>query len=183
MKGSQMSETKLGEVSRDADAVVLRYLRRLDHPRELVWRAITESEHLRHWFPADLVGERREGAELKIPFWPEAVQRAGAEIEASGLDLDDAVLPGRILVWDPPAVFSFTWDTEELRFDLHPREAGTLLEVTVRVTQPAPAGNASTATGYHLCLDALVDHVTGRETDIFDATGRQALEDAYAARL
>jgi uncharacterized protein YndB with AHSA1/START domain len=30
---------------------VLRFERRLDHPRERVWRAITDPEELCHWFP------------------------------------------------------------------------------------------------------------------------------------
>jgi len=29
----------------------LRFTRTLDHPPEKVWRAITEPEHLRAWFP------------------------------------------------------------------------------------------------------------------------------------
>jgi len=36
----------------------LRFERRLEHPVERVWRAITEPEELRHWFPP--------GAELEI---------------------------------------------------------------------------------------------------------------------
>jgi uncharacterized protein YndB with AHSA1/START domain len=178
-----MTETDLGEISRDGDAVVLHYERRLAHPPERVWRAITESEHLRHWFPADIVGERVAGAELKIAFWPEAIEQAGDEIEAAGVALDDAVLPGRLLTWDPPRLFEFTWDTEHLRFDLAPGDGGTRLLVTIRATEPAPRGFQSTATGYHVCLDALVDHVAGTDADIFDADRTARLEAAYAELL
>lgn len=178
-----MTVSNLGGVDRDGEAVVLRYERRMAHPPEKVWRAITESEHLRHWFPADIIGDRVEGAELKIAFWPEAIEQAGEEIEASGLDLDDAVLPGRIRIWDPPAVFAFSWDTEELRFELHPTDEGTRLLVTVRAVDPAPRGFASTATGYHVCLDALAAHVDGAESDIFDRAAIATLEEQYAAEL
>ncbi|WP_175476926.1 SRPBCC domain-containing protein [Ruania alba] len=173
----------LGEVTRDGEIVVLRYQRTLTHPRETVWRAITESEHLRHWFPADIIGERTAGAELTITFWPESIEQAGSEIEAAGLDLDDASLPGRLLTWDPPHTFEFTWETEQLRFDLIPDGAGTLLTLTVRAEKPAPRGFASTATGYHLCIDALVAHVHEDRADLFDAERTAALETRYAAAL
>lgn len=178
-----MSETKLGEVGRDGDAVVLRYQRSLAHPREKVWRAITESEHLRHWFPADIIGDRAPGAELRIAFWPEAIEQAGEDIEASGVSLDDAELPGRLLTWQPPTLFEFTWDTEHLRFELEPADGGTRLHVTVRATDPGPRGFASTATGYHVCLDALVSHLDGIDASIFDKSGVEALEAAYSAKV
>lgn len=181
-----MSETtahRLGEVAKDGEAVVLRYERDLAHPPEKVWRALTESEHLKHWFPADIIGERVAGATLKLAFWPEAIEQAGAEIEAAGLDLDDAVLPGQLLTWEPPRLFEFTWDTEHLRFDLTPTDAGTRLLATIRVVEPGPRGYQSTAAGYHVCLDALVATVDGSDADLFEATKIQALEEAYAARL
>lgn len=178
-----MSEMMLGEFHRDGDTVVLRYQRTLDHAPRKVWRAITESEHLRAWFPADIIGERAVGAELKLAFWPEAIEQAGDEIEASGLSLDDAVLPGRLLAWEPPHLFEFTWDTERLHFALEPHGSGTKLTVTIRVEQPGPRGFASTATGYHVCIDALVAHLDGEAADIFDQEAISALEVEYAALL
>lgn len=177
-----MDETnmRLGEISREGDLVVLRYRRDVAHPPEKVWRALTESEHLKHWFPADIIGERVAGAELKIAFWPESIQEAGEEIEASGLSLDDAVLPGRLLTWEPPSTFEFTWDSEHLRFDLEPVEDGTRLLLTVRTDTPSPRGYASTATGYHVCLNALTTHLAGGHSSIFDPAEIGVLEEAYA---
>ncbi len=180
---SEIAADRLGEVTREGDAVVLRYERELAHPPERVWRALTESEHLRHWFPADIVGDRVAGAPLRIAFWPETIEQAGAEIEAAGLDLDDAVLPGELLTWEPPRVFEFTWDTERLRFDLTPTDSGTRLLATIRVVEPGPRGYQSTAAGYHVCLDALVATVDGSDVDLFDAAKVQALEEAYADRV
>jgi Activator of Hsp90 ATPase homolog 1-like protein len=57
----------MGEVMRDRDKWVLRYERVLRHAPEKVWAALTESEHLRHWMPCDIVGERGEGADLELP--------------------------------------------------------------------------------------------------------------------
>lgn len=175
--------SRLGEIGRDGDTVVLRYQRELAHPPEKVWRAITESDHLRHWFPADIIGDRAAGAKLEIAFWPETIEQAGEEIEASGLSLDDAVLPGRLLTWDPPRVFEFTWDREQLRFDLDPVDDGTRLLLTVRTDTPAPRGYASTATGYHVCLDTLQAHLAGVESAIFDEAKIEVLEETYAQML
>src|SRR3954447_12743839 len=40
----------------------LRFERRLAHPPERVWRAITEPDDLRAWFPFDIEGDRAAGA-------------------------------------------------------------------------------------------------------------------------
>ncbi|WP_159622174.1 SRPBCC domain-containing protein [Ruania rhizosphaerae] len=178
-----MSETPMGTVTRDGAGVVLRYERELRHPPEKVWRAITESEHLRHWFPADIIGERIPGSTLTIAFWPESIEQAGSEIEAAGLDLNDASLPGELLTWDPPRTFEFTWDSERLRFEIEAVDGGTRLTVTVHADKPAPRGFASTATGYHLCVDALVAHLHDEQVDLFSSERTATLETSYAAVL
>ncbi len=47
---------------------VVRFTRMLSHLPEKVWRAITESEHLTHWFPTTIEGERAAGAPLRFSF-------------------------------------------------------------------------------------------------------------------
>ena len=175
-----MTQTALGTVSRDGEVVVLAFERDLAHPPEKVWRAITESEHLRHWFPADIVGQRVAGADLRFVFWPEAVEQAGEEIEAGGVPLDDPTLPGRMITWEPPRLLELTWDTEHLRFDLDPVDRGTRLRVTVRASEPGPRGYQSTAAGYHVCLDALAAHLDGHSVSIFDDPRTPRLEEEYA---
>ena len=176
-----MTQTSLGTVHKDGEVVVLGYERDLAHPPEKVWSAITESEHLRHWFPADIVGERVAGAELRFVFWPEVVAQAGEEIEATGVSVDDPQLPGRLHTWEPPRLLERTWDTEHLRFELEPTDGGTRLRVTVRATEPGPRGYESTAAGYHTCLDVLVAHLDGEAASIFDEERTAALEQEYAA--
>ena len=175
-----MTQTALGTVSRDGEVVVLAYERELAHAPEKVWRAITESEHLRRWFPADIVGERAAGADLRFVFWPEAVANAGEEIEATGVALDDPALPGRMITWEPPRLLELRWDTEHLRFDLDPVGGGTRLRLTVRASEPGPRGYESNAAGYHVCFDALVAHLDGRSTSIFDDPRTMQLEGEYA---
>ena len=48
----------MGEVLHDGETVGLRYERHLSHPVERVWRALTDSDQLRHWLPIDIIGER-----------------------------------------------------------------------------------------------------------------------------
>lgn len=164
----------LGELLRDGDRVGLRYERRLAHPPERVWRAITDSSELRHWLPCDIVGERAEGAAITLPFWPE-VRAAHPEAEEAG---DQR---GRITTWDPPRVFAWTWGADALRFELLPEGPGTRLIFTTWIGETP--GLASTAAGYHACFDqlvGLVDH--GRGGTVVDGDPR-ALEPVYEAHL
>lgn len=185
-----MSEqtARLGEVLKDGDRVALSYQRWLGHSPEKVWRALTESEHLRHWFPADIVGERHAGAAVTLPFWPESVEKGRAELEAAGVDLDDPVLPGEILTWDPPQKFELRWGNAEgpsdlLRYELEPDRDGTRLRFTTWLGDPGPEGHASTGAGYHVCLDELEQLLdTGSVVDPDDEE-IAALEREYAAVL
>ena len=157
---TQAPTARLGQVLREADRVALRYERLLPHPPEKVWRAITESENLRHWFPADIVGERRAGARVSMPFWPESVEQAPAEMAAAGIDPDDPTLPGEIRSWSPPRLFELIWGDSDgthdvLRFELQPESDSTRLVFTTWLGEPGPAGHAGTGAGYHLCLDKL----------------------------
>jgi uncharacterized protein YndB with AHSA1/START domain len=86
-----MDDAELGTLTRQGDRWMLTFTRRLAHPREKVWRAVTEPEHLAAWYPQQIVGERRAGAPLRF------VSSAG-----DGFD-------GQMLVFDPPEVMEFTW--------------------------------------------------------------------------
>jgi uncharacterized protein YndB with AHSA1/START domain len=148
---------RLGTILHEPDRLGVRYVRRLAHPRSRVWRAITESDDLRSWFPADIVGERRGGAELSVPFWPDHV---------AAYDIETPVTAGRVQVWDPPSVFAWSWDTDQLRWELAEDGDGTLLTLTVWIDDPRAHGEGgsspdditgatSAAAGYHTCLDYL----------------------------
>ena len=69
-----VTDQPLGVTAVDDDGRwVVRFERHLRHDRQKVWRAITESEHLAQWLPTDIVGERRTGAAIELPFWPDHV--------------------------------------------------------------------------------------------------------------
>jgi uncharacterized protein YndB with AHSA1/START domain len=166
-----MTDSRMGEVLRDGDRVGLRYVRELAHPVEKVWRAITASEGLRHWMPCDIVGERRTGAAVELPFWPGFAEKYGIE---------EPVLPGRIVTWEPPRLFEWTWGGDALRFELEPTDDGTRLTFTTWPESPDPDQLANTAGGYHVCLDQLARFLATGEGGVLheDAASRR-WEQAY----
>jgi uncharacterized protein YndB with AHSA1/START domain len=136
-----MDDTDLGTLTREGDRWMLTFTRRLAHPREKVWRAVTEPAHLAAWYPQEIVGERRAGAPLRF------VSSAG-----DGFD-------GQMLVFDPPEVMEFTWGPDRLRIELQADGAGTLLTLTDTFDELGKA--ARDAAGWHECLDHLAGEIDG----------------------
>ena len=114
------------------------FVRQFAHPPRTRLVAITESDQLQFSMPCDIVGERRAGAEIKLPFWPAAVEK---------YELEETPLTGRIEVWDPPAVFQWTWSGDILRFELNPTDGGTRLTFTTWLEAPDFDGAAGAAGG------------------------------------
>jgi len=163
----------LGDVLHDGETVGLRYERHLSHSVERVWRALTDSDQLRHWLPVDIVGERVEGGDVQATFWPDVVAK---------YQIADPTLPGKILTWDPPRTFSWMWDRDTLIFELHPTEGGTRLVFTTWIVDTT-AGVDKTGAGYHICLDQLVQLIeTGNPPPFVDADPTE-LEQRYATLL
>jgi uncharacterized protein YndB with AHSA1/START domain len=169
-------ETSMGEVLRDGERVGLRFVRRFDHPVDRVWSAITESDQLKFWMPCDIVGERRAGADITLPFWPAQVER---------YQLEETTITGRIEVWDPPEVFQWTWGGDILRFELARTDGGTTMTFTTWLESPDPEGAADAAGGYHVCLDhlgVLLD--TGSAPSLIESEDvARGLQPEYAKRL
>jgi uncharacterized protein YndB with AHSA1/START domain len=166
------TDQPLAQYLRDGERPALRFERQLAHPPEKVWRALTESEHLQHWLPTDIVGDRRAGATIELPFWPAHVEKYAIPV---------ASMPGRITVWDPPSVFEWEWATDLVRFELTPDGDGTTLVLTTWLSdEGGDPGN--TAAGYHVCLDNLVELLdTGAvSTPLVDVSVTE-LEQQYAA--
>lgn len=137
---------------------VLRFERRLAHPPEKVWRALTDPPHLAAWFPAEVTLEPRVGGGVRWAF--------------TGTDL---VLPdGVVTAYDPPHLLEYRMSTAELplagagdprtlRFEVHPEPGGCLLVFTN--TFDDRPGAASFAAGWEGCLDALGRDLGGSAGD------------------
>jgi len=131
----------LGTLTRQGDRWTLVFTRRLAHPREKVWRAVTEPQHLAVWFPQEIIGDRQPGAPLRF------VSSGGGSFA------------GQMLLFDPPEVVEFTWGTDLLRIELSLDGTGTLLTLTDTFDEVGKA--ARDAAGWHECLDRLVSALDG----------------------
>jgi uncharacterized protein YndB with AHSA1/START domain len=122
----------------------LRFDRVIGHPRDRVWRAVTDPDELKAWFPTAVIYEPRVGAPMQFDF--------GGQ---HGLD----VWPGEVLEWDPPNVFAFAWAKDVLRFELSDEGDATRLVFTHSFAHE-PGKEARDAAGWQACFeafDALLD--------------------------
>lgn len=131
-----MDDAPIGTLEPHGDRWRITFTRRLSHPPEKVWRAVTEPEHLAVWFPQEIVGERRAGAALRF-------------VSPGGDGFD-----GEMIVFDPPSVMELSWGPDGLRIELVPDATGTVLTLIDTFDDLGKA--ARDAAGWHECLDRLV---------------------------
>jgi uncharacterized protein YndB with AHSA1/START domain len=146
----------------------LRFERRLAHPPQKVWRALTDPAELTHWFPQDLEGSFSPGGKLRFVFRGERPA------------LDGEAVPdftGEVLEVHPPRLLVYTWAGDTLRWSLTPDGDGCLLEFTDTFTEHGKA--ARDGAGWHLCLDALDARLAGAPAG--PGAGWREYYDAYAA--
>ncbi|GAA1990299.1 SRPBCC domain-containing protein [Amycolatopsis minnesotensis] len=141
----------------------LRFERVLAHPREKVWRALTESGHLRAWFPADpdLTGLAGEKVAFRLTAFP------GHEPTS-----------GEIIVSDPPDTLEYTWGDETLRFELTERDGGCLLVFTDVFESREGAESPEMSGAWHAALEVLEARLDGREIgwSVWDRAAELATE-------
>jgi uncharacterized protein YndB with AHSA1/START domain len=137
----------------------VRLERQLPGPPSVVWRALTDREELRSWFPCDVIvegGRWEVGAAIIFPFPPEVIDRT---------------LTGEVLEVDRPNALAFSWGEETLRFELTPQDHGTRL---VLINELSPSAAARNAAGWDMCLDRLAGLDPPREWqsrfDVYSAT-------------
>jgi uncharacterized protein YndB with AHSA1/START domain len=124
----------------DGARPAVRLERHLPDPPAVVWKALTEREQLRSWFPSDVIldgGRWEVGASITFPFPPEVM---------------DLTITGEVVEMDEPNVLAFTWGEDTLRFELSAQEDGTRL---VLVDELPAHGAARNAAGWENCLDRL----------------------------
>ena len=176
-----------GELQRDGARATLRFERTLPHTPEKVWRALTENEELAYWFPAQIQGERAQGATLLFVFGEEAVSpevQKYFEEEAPfkpPTEEEMADQGGEMLVFDPPRTLAFSWGTDVLRFELQLRGQHTLLVFTHSFDDESKA--ARDASGWDMSFDSLERRLSGLEPEPFAPGTVTAKFEEYAARF
>jgi uncharacterized protein YndB with AHSA1/START domain len=131
--------------------------RRLAHPIERVWRAVSTHDELAAWFVV-----------------PMEFTKAGQRFEA----MDQ---PGEVLRYEPPRALEWEWGGERFSFDLEPAEDETRLTF-VHVIGDRERG-ADYASGWHFHLDRLEAHLAARPVPDADPAELLALNDRYAERF
>jgi uncharacterized protein YndB with AHSA1/START domain len=143
--------TPKGTVTVDGDRATLRFVRRLPHPVEAVWAAITDPEQRAAWFGRTTIDAREGGIIEMDPDDPPA---------APGRKH----MTGRILVWDPPHVFEHEWrqqiiEDSVVRYELEADGEQTILTFTHRGLGVRNANGF--VPGTHAYLDRLEAHLAG----------------------
>jgi uncharacterized protein YndB with AHSA1/START domain len=161
--------TQLGTIQETGGKHVLRYERRLEHPVERVWSALTEPDELRGWLASAEQLELREGGAialrwLDVPEDTEGWKEKGIEIPE---DRDiSAPVRGKITELDPPHLIEY--ETDEMgvmRWELRDDGAGCALTFTNTVELPKGHPAEQTLAGWHIHLDHLDVHLAGGEID------------------
>lgn len=157
----------MNEILQTADGrSVLRMERRLAHPAEKVWRAITQPSHLAVWFPSEVeIPDLAVGGKLRFAF-------AGDEGPA---------VDGEITELDPPWIFGFSWGDDHLRIELRPDDGGRACVLVFTHVFEDTAGAASFAAGWDTCLAALDTSLRGEPVGAPDAGAMDARHEAFVA--
>jgi activator of Hsp90 ATPase-like protein len=111
--------------------------RRLDHPIERVWRAVTVPAELERWFVS------------AVPWTPALGEEFGAGDHA-----------GRITALDPPRLIAWTWGVERLSFELAPDGDACVLVFT-HVFNPELGPGWQHAAGWETYFSRLDAHLAG----------------------
>src|SRR2546421_8057794 len=126
--------------------------RRIAHPIESVWQAITDPAELEHWFPTDVEVDLRVGGAMTFTFANQPL--------AEG----PMTMTGEVTELDPPRKFAFLWGEDHLHFALEPIDdgAGCMMRFTVELDARDKA--ARDGAGWHVCLDVLERRLSGVQT-------------------
>lgn len=146
----------------------MRFERQIAQPVERVWAALTEPEELKTWF-YPFVGTLAAGETVVIP-WDE-----------------DGGLTSKIVEFDPPKVFAWTWhkpgEPESIvRWELSPESTGTKFVLTHSLPVLAANEPTDTLAGWQEHIDTMVDHLEGHTRAWSNDTWR-ALKNRYAFEI
>lgn len=145
--------SRAGTLTFEGDYATLTFERRISHPVQVVWEALTEPEHLARWYLTKAHLDTRVGG--SIDYWTGPAQLH---------------VTGKILIWEPSRVFEHEWNVEPqkdlpkgektiVRWELTPDGEGTLLRFTHRRLTRQTA--IVFAGGMHAFLDRLENELDG----------------------
>ena len=156
-----------GTVERTGDGrYVISFERRLAHPVDRVWAALTRPEQLIAWW-GDADVELVEGGRFDVRWLNTDEEGNAAEMHATIAKLE----PPRLLVLDGDM-------HGRLRWELSPHGDGTLLSFRSTV-ELEPEFLTKVSAGWHFHLDALQRHVEGGTTDLVDIPDWEPIHEAY----
>jgi len=149
----------------------LRFERRIGHPVDRVWAALTEPDRIRQWLASADELDLREGGAVVLRW----------------LNTDDegntAIARGTVSVVDPPRVLEFDTDIHGvLRWELEPEGDGTILTFSSTLELPDEFRSKVLA-GWHWHLDALERALDGETADLVELPGWQDVHDAYVSAV
>jgi uncharacterized protein YndB with AHSA1/START domain len=160
-----------GTVDRTDDGrYVIDFERRLDHPVERVWAALTRPEELIVWW-GDADVELSEGGHFNVRWLNTDEEGNTAEMHATIAKL----VPGELLVLDGDM-------HGRLRWELAADGEGTLLSFRSTV-ELEPEFLTKVPAGWHFHLDALAEHLEGGSRDLVEIAGWEPIHEAYEAKL
>lgn len=132
-----------GTVTRDADGFRVQFVRELNHPVDVVWKALTDPRQLAKWF-----------TDVEMDFVP------GGKMTIHFRDEVKTASPGQVVRIEPNRLFEYTWEGERAEWKLTSLgKAQCRLEFTYSKMAQQWATHAPA--GWHLLLDQLEDVMGG----------------------
>src|SRR5215210_3082354 len=161
-----------GTLERRDGHQVIRFERRLAHPVERVWRAITEPDEIAAWLAlADI--ELEEGGRVVLT-WQNTDEEGNT-----------AIARGTVSALDPPRLLELDSDIHGvMRWELRPDGDATALTFTSTLALPDEYRSKVLA-GWHSHLDFLEDALDGRPIEDWDNWPIEVWQehnDRYAAK-
>lgn len=148
--------TNQGELKQVDGGYELRFERRLSHPVDKVWAAISEPERMREWLAIASELEPESGGRIKLRW------------QNTDLEGNHAIARGNITAFEPPTSIEYDTDIHGLiRWELEPQSDGCLLRLTVRHDLPEEY-LAIVLAGWHVHIDFLEDALDGQAIDWSD---------------
>ncbi len=164
--GNDIRQADYGTLEQAGKRTVLRFTRAFAHPRDTVWRALTEEDHLAAWFPTTIEGTLTPGAPLRFSHREQIVPP----------------FDGEMLALDPPSLMELRWGDDVLRFELEPDGPGGCVLIFAHTFDELGKA-ARDGAGWHSCLDLLVCEVDGHQAPWSSADRWREVHEGYRDRF